>query len=125
MRGESRAAAASRAAVHGATASGATASGATASAAAAGAGGAIHFEIGRITLHGFPPAHRARFLASLRASLTELGTSGDWSPAVPRQLGRVDAGPLRAGASPEEAAGLVTAQIRAAIASAPNGEPAP
>ncbi len=88
-------------------------------------GGAIHFEIGRITLHGFPPAHRARFLASLQTSLTELGTSGDWSPASPRQLGRVDAGPLSAGASPEEAAGLVTAQIRAAIASAPSREPVP
>jgi hypothetical protein len=87
-------------------------------------GGAIHFEIGRITLHGFPPAHRARFLSSLQASLAELGRSDDWSHAAPRQLGRVDAGPLRAGASPEEAAGLVTAQIRAAIVGAPSGRPA-
>ena len=114
-----------RAAARRAAASGGTVSGATAGAAVTGGGGAIHFEIGRITLHGFPPAHRSRFLASLQGSLAELGRSGDWSPAAPRQLGRVDAGPLRAGASPEEAAGLVTAQIRAAITSAPNREPAP
>jgi hypothetical protein len=100
------------------------ASRAAASGGPASAPGAVHFEIGRIALHGFPPAHRARFLASLQASLTELGTSGDWSHAAARQLGRVDAGPMRAGASPEEAAGLVTAQIRAAIDSAPSGRPA-
>jgi hypothetical protein len=119
---ESRAA--RRAAANGGVASGAIPSKAATSGGAASAPGAVHFEIGRITLHGFPPAHRARFAASLQASLAELGSSGDWSHATPRQLGRVDAGPLRAGASPEEAAGLVTAQIRAAIDSAPHGGPA-
>jgi hypothetical protein len=117
-------AAASGGAVSGAIASAAAARGATASAATGGGGGAIHFEIGRITLHGFPPAYRARFLASLQASLTELGTGGDWSPRATPRLGRLLAGPLRAGASPEDAAGLVVGQIRAAIASAPNREPA-
>ncbi len=115
---------ASRTAAGGGVAGRAIASRAATSGGAASAPGAVHFEIGLITLHGFPPAHRARFLASLQASLTELGTGGDWSHAAPRQLGRVDAGPLRAGASPEQAAELVTAQIRAAIAAPPHREPA-
>jgi hypothetical protein len=83
--------------------------------------GAVHFEIGRIGLHGFSPAHRARFIASLHASLSELASAADWSLSEPRQLARVSVADLRPGASPEAAAALVTARVRAAIA--PTSEP--
>ena len=82
----------------------------------------VHFEIERITLHGFSPAHRTRFLTSLRASLTELASAGDGSLSQPRALGSLNAGQLRPGASPEDAAALVTARVRAAIAPASGRE---
>jgi predicted mannosyl-3-phosphoglycerate phosphatase (HAD superfamily) len=92
--------------------------------------GAVHFEIGRIGLHGFSPAHRARFIASLHASLSELASAADWSLSEPRQLARVSVADMRPGASPEDAAALVTARVRAAIvptseraAIAPTSEP--
>lgn len=90
----------------------------------AAARGAVHFEIGHVTLHGYPPADRARFVASLRASLTELGARGDWSPdaSAPRRLSRVDAGPRRPGSSPEDAARVVAARVRAAVAPAAREE---
>lgn len=77
---------------------------------------AVRFEIGRITLHGLAPAHRARFVDALRAGLTEIGTAGDWSGVASRRLGRIDAGELRPGTSPEDAARLVAARVRAAVA---------
>lgn len=74
---------------------------------------AVHFDIGRLTLEGYSPAQRARFVSSLRARLTELAGSDDraWLTAGQRRLGRLDAGALRAGAAPEEAAQRVAATL--------------
>ena len=38
----------------------------------AGAPRAVHFDIGRITLHGYSPGQRTRFVSSLRTRLAEL-----------------------------------------------------
>jgi hypothetical protein len=78
----------------------------------------VHFDIGRITLHGYSPGQRTRFVGSLRAGLAELAASGgyDWAATGERQVGHVDAGPLRPGAPPEEAAKRIAARILAAAA---------
>jgi hypothetical protein len=78
----------------------------------------VHFEIGRITMHGFSPAQQRRFLASLQASLAEWAASGvdGWPADGARRVGRLDAGALRPGASPEEAAARITTRLRAAVA---------
>jgi hypothetical protein len=72
----------------------------------------VHVSIDRITLHGYSPAERARFVASLNASLRALDATG----AGARSIGRLDAGPLRPGSSPEQAAERVGAALRTALA---------
>jgi hypothetical protein len=78
----------------------------------------VHFDIGRITLHGYSPVQRTRFVSSLQAGLAELAANGgyDWAAAGERQIRHVDAGPLRPGAPPEEAAQRIAARILAAAA---------
>jgi hypothetical protein len=77
---------------------------------------AVHFEIGRVTLHGYSAAQRTQFVASLRAHLAEVGASGSWSGSGParRRVGRLDAGALPPGASPHEAARRVATALRSA-----------
>jgi hypothetical protein len=80
----------------------------------------VRVAIDRITLHGYSPAQQARFVASLQASLTALDAAG----SVPRggqSLGRLEAGVLRAGATPEEAAERIGAAIRTALAGGATG----
>lgn len=88
----------------------------------AGVPRAVHFHIGRITLHGYSPGQRARFIGSLRARLAGLAADGGygWPAAGERRIGHLDAGVLRAGAGPEEAAERIVAALVAAVA----GEPA-
>jgi hypothetical protein len=78
--------------------------------------GSIHFTIHHVTLPGYSPSQRARFTDALKARLTEIAASGDvtW-PAVGRRIGHLDAGVLRAGAPPEEAANRVAAGLLAAF----------
>ena len=95
----------------------------------AGVPRAVHFDIGRITLHGYSPGQRARFVGSLRARLAGLAADGgySWRAAVERRIGHLDAGVLRAGAGPEEAAGRIAAALAAAVTGEPPegpGEPA-
>jgi hypothetical protein len=75
----------------------------------------VRVAIDRITLHGYSPAQRARFVASLQASLRALDATGS-APRGGQSLGRLDAGALPTGATPEEAAERVGAAIRAALA---------
>lgn len=87
----------------------------------AGAARTTHFDIGRITLHGYSPRQQTRFVSSLRARLAELaelasaGGNG-WPAGGQRRIDHLDAGLLRAGAPPEEAAGRVAARLFAAVA---------
>ena len=83
----------------------------------AGVPRAVHFDIGRITLHGYSPGQRTRFVSSLRMRLAGLAASvGHRWPAGPLgRIGHLDAGVLRPGAPPEEAAARVAAALLAAI----------
>jgi hypothetical protein len=77
----------------------------------------VNFDIGRITLHGYSPGQRTRFVNSLRARLTDLAaTDGHGWPTGQRQIGHVDAGLLPPNASPEQAARRIAARILAAAA---------
>lgn len=77
---------------------------------------AVHFEIGRLTLHGFSAGQQRRFVSTLQSSLADVGASGgDWPAGGRRTIGHLDAGALRSGASPEEAARLVATSLRAAV----------
>jgi hypothetical protein len=80
------------------------------------ASGRVHFDVGRITLHGYSPGQRTRFVAALRAQLTELAAADRlrWPAGQPRHIGRVEAEPLPPDASPERAARHVAARIMAA-----------
>jgi hypothetical protein len=97
----------------------------------AGAPRAVHFDIGRITLHGYSPGQRTRFVSSLRTRLAELaGPAGQgageghrWPTGPARRIGHLDAGMLRPGAPPEEAAGQVAAALLAAVGGGPELRP--
>jgi hypothetical protein len=81
----------------------------------------VHFDIGRITLHGYSPGQRTRFVSSLRERLAELAASDgrSWPTAVQRRVGRLDAGDMRPGAPPEEAAQRIAERLIAAVADGP------
>src|SRR6516164_2337641 len=83
----------------------------------AGVPRAVHFDIGRITLHGYSPGQRTRFVSSLRMRLAGLAASEGhrWPADTPRQIGHLDTGVLRPGAPPEEAAERIAAALRAAV----------
>lgn len=87
----------------------------------AGVPRAVHFDVGRITLHGYSPGQRARFVSSLRARLAGLAAGDGLSrpPGASRRIGRLDAGVLRPGAPPEEAAERIAATLLAAIGAGP------
>ena len=91
----------------------------------AGAPRAIHFDIGRITLHGYSPGQRARFVSSLRDCLAGLA-AGDglrWPAGPRRRIGHLDAGMLRPGAPPEEAAERVAAALLATVGGGAGARP--
>lgn len=76
----------------------------------------VHFEIGRVTLHGFSAPDGQRFVRSLEASLNQLGRSRETAwPAGRRTIAHLDAGALRRGATPEEAARLLATSLHAEI----------
>jgi hypothetical protein len=92
----------------------------------------VRLDIGAITLHGYSPAQQDRFTRSLRAELAELAAGPEAAQAAaspaPPPARRLDAGVLRAGATPEEAAGRVAAALRAHLAAegaAPGGPERP
>jgi len=87
----------------------------------AGVPRAVHFDIGRVTLHGYSPGQRARFVSSLRARLAGLAASDglSWPSGASRRIGQLDAGVLRPGAPPEEAAERIAASLLTAIGAGP------
>ncbi len=84
----------------------------------------LHFQIDRITLHGYTANAHARFLNSFRESLLSLaptlGSSG--LAQVSRKLSSLDAGQLRPGVSAEEAGRQVARQIVAALGRCARGK---
>ena len=85
----------------------------------------VHFDIGRVTLPGYSPGQRARFVSSLRTRLAGLAASEGrgWPAATPRRIGHLDAGVLRPGAPPEEAAERIAAALLAAVGGEPGKRP--
>lgn len=86
----------------------------------------IHFDIGRITLHGYSAADRDRFENALRTALAELAASQAELAGPPRGaspgtgnrfIPRLGAGTIPAGASPERAARVIAARVLGAVAS--------
>jgi hypothetical protein len=83
----------------------------------------VHFDIGRITLPGYSPGQQARFVSSLQTQLAGLAdlaglAASDgcgWPAGAPPRIGHLDAGVLRPGAAPEEAAARIAAALLAAV----------
>jgi hypothetical protein len=86
----------------------------------------VHFDIGRITLPGYSPGQQARFVSSLQTQLAGLADLADlaglaasdgrgWPAGAPPRIGHLDAGVLRPGAAPEEAAARIAAALLAAV----------
>ncbi len=86
---------------------------------------AVHFDIGRITLHGYSPGQQARFVSSLRTRLAGLAASEgrSWPAGAPPRIGHLDAGVLRPGAPPEEAAERIAAALLAAVSGGTGARP--
>jgi hypothetical protein len=79
---------------------------------------AVHFDIDRITLHGYSPGQRARFVTALRTRLA--ASDGlSWPAGRSRRIGQLDAGVLRPGAPPEDAAERIAVALLAAIGAGP------
>lgn len=74
----------------------------------------IHFNIGRITLHGYTTTNQKRFTHSLEKSLGELVAAHpdyNWSNLASLKIRKMNGGRVNADASPEEAAIHVARQI--------------
>ncbi|HEV2275135.1 MAG TPA: hypothetical protein VGR96_13275 [Acidobacteriaceae bacterium] len=95
-------------------------------AAAATAPAAVHFQLGRITVEGFTLSAQKRFEHSLRSHLTGLAlahSSDRWMAAAGINVGRLDAGQLPPGASPEETARHIAEQIFDRLTEQTGGKP--
>jgi hypothetical protein len=77
----------------------------------------VHFDIRRITLHGYSARDQERFATSLHRHLAELaaGEQVAWPTAGERFVARLDAGTIPAGASPERAARAVATRLLDAV----------
>jgi hypothetical protein len=80
----------------------------------------VHIHIERLIVDGIDARGQQRFVRALEAQLAESARAaaearvfaGD---AIMRHIGRVDAGEMRAGATPEHAAGQVAKAVGTAI----------
>jgi len=79
---------------------------------------ALHIHIDRMVVEGLPLMGQRRFVRALETQLTQMANDG--LPNVftggARHIPAVDAGRLRAGATPEQAASQVTAALRSGLA---------
>ena len=80
---------------------------------------ALHLHIDRLVVEGIPAQGRQRFLGALESQLTKLASEGlrdALAGGRKRRIAALDAGVLRAGATPEQAAAQVTAALRNGLA---------
>jgi hypothetical protein len=80
----------------------------------------VHIHIERLVVDGIDARGQQRFVRELEAQLAEsaLGAAAAGAFAgngLERRIGRVDAGEMRAGATPERAAGQVAKAVGSAI----------
>jgi hypothetical protein len=71
----------------------------------------VHFDIGRVTLHGYSASYQTRFVAALRTQLTEQATSSGRNWSAEQHIAHIDDGTLPAGMTPEQAAQRIAARI--------------
>ena len=83
----------------------------------------VHLHIDRLVGEGVDARGRERFVAALEQQMTELASGLAAGAVDGRRIGRVDAGVLRAGATPEQAAGQVGGAVRAALRASPTEKP--
>jgi hypothetical protein len=80
----------------------------------------VHIHIDRLVVEGIDARGQQRFVRALEAQLAEAArgaaTVGAFAGnGLMRRIGRVDAGEMRAGATPERAAAQVASAVGAAI----------
>jgi hypothetical protein len=80
----------------------------------------VHIHIDRLVVDGIDAGGQQRFVRALEAQLAEAARGAAAGGAfagtgLTRRIGRVDAGEMRAGATPERAAGQVAKAVGAAI----------
>jgi hypothetical protein len=80
----------------------------------------VHIHIERLVVDGIDARGQQRFVAALEAQLAEAACGAAAAEAfagdgVMRRIGRVDAGEMRSGATPERAAGQVAKAVGTAI----------
>lgn len=73
--------------------------------------GGVHFDIGRVTLHGYSTAQQTRFVGALQTHLTGQVTNSEQNCLVDQQIAHIDGGALPAGMTPEQAAERIAASI--------------
>lgn len=79
----------------------------------------LHLHIDRLLVEGLPAHGEKRFVRALEAQLTKLasdGASAAFAGSRVRRMAKLDAGQLRAGATPEQAAAQVTSALRTGLA---------
>lgn len=79
----------------------------------------LHLHIDRLVVEGVPAHGRQRFVGALESELTKLasdGLAGALAGSRKREIASLDAGTLRHGATPEQAAKQVTSALRRGLA---------
>ena len=78
----------------------------------------LHLEIDRIVVEGLPESGQRRFVRALEAQLHELAESGiadSFTRNMRKRVQELNAGQLRPGATPEQAAAQVARSIRQSV----------
>jgi hypothetical protein len=77
----------------------------------------FHLHIDRLVVNGVPAHSQSRFVRALETQLTKLASEGTHEAfGHDRRIASLDAGVLRAGATPEQAAAQVSAALRGGLA---------
>lgn len=79
---------------------------------------ALHIHIDRMVVEGLSALGQQRFVRALETQLTKMASDGfpNAFTGGARHIAALDAGRLRAGATPEQAAAQVTTALRAGLA---------
>jgi len=86
--------------------------------------GRLRLDIQRLSLPGYTPAQHERFMHALTTTLNQLmARQAPWPTALGARITHLDAGRLREGATPEDAAREIATQIFARLAGGAGDEP--
>ena len=86
---------------------------------------ALHIHIDRLVLEGLPPSSQKQFVRALEsrleAQLPDLAEAAFAGGSQSRRISHLNAGEMRASATPAAAASQITTALRSAIAGKGNG----